>query len=237
MNVVGNKPDIEARTYRFAVAIASFCEYHDVSYGAKGSLYKQLLRSGTSVGANVQEAQGGQSKADFLSKMSIAHKEAKESKYWLGVLMDSEILKRGYELAAVCNGTPHKQLTSPLDDPSGNLAGHSEDELPQAGRRVRVFSDRYLWKSGVGVVDVKLGRIESRERFAEHWKRALRPHWNSNRWDSNGLVRELGDCRFSLLSDAQLLHMEAEQLCRILGAIVSKTRRNVQTERSNRPKR
>ena len=47
---------------------------------------KQLLRSGTSVGANVEEAQGGQSPADFLSKMSIAYKEARESRYWIRLL-------------------------------------------------------------------------------------------------------------------------------------------------------
>lgn len=237
MNLGGDKPDIEARTYRFAVAVAAFCEYHDVSYGAKSSLFKQLLRSGTSVGANVQEAQGGQSKADFLSKMSIAHKEAKESKYWLGVLMDSEIMKRGYELPVICRGAPHKQLTSPLDHPFGIDADHAEDELPKAGRRVRVYGEQYRWRSGTGVIDVKLGWFASRGRFAEHWKAMLVPHWRSNRWNSNSLQCELGDCRFSLLSDAQLLHMEAEQLCRILGAIVSKTRRNVEEERSNRRKR
>lgn len=50
---------------------------------------KQLLRSGTSIGANVEEAQAGQSKADFISKMSIASKEARESNYWLRLLRDS----------------------------------------------------------------------------------------------------------------------------------------------------
>jgi len=48
-------------------------------------LSKQLLRSGTSIGANVEEALAGQSRADFLSKMSIASKEARESHYWLRV--------------------------------------------------------------------------------------------------------------------------------------------------------
>lgn len=52
-------------------------------------LSKQLLRSGTSVGANVREAQQGQSRADFLSKMQIALKEASESEYWLELLHES----------------------------------------------------------------------------------------------------------------------------------------------------
>ncbi len=54
-------------------------------------LGKQLLRSGTSIGANVEEAQAGQSKADFISKMSIALKEARESKYWLALILDAQL--------------------------------------------------------------------------------------------------------------------------------------------------
>lgn len=50
---------------------------------------KQLLRSGTSIGANVEEAQSGYSKNDFTNKMSIAQKEARESNYWLRLLRDS----------------------------------------------------------------------------------------------------------------------------------------------------
>ena len=49
-------------------------------------LSKQLLRSGTSIGANIEEAQAGQSKRDFSSKMSIASKEARETRYWLRLL-------------------------------------------------------------------------------------------------------------------------------------------------------
>jgi len=56
-------------------------------------LSKQLLKSGTSIGANVEEAQAGQSRADFLSKMSIASKEARETRYWLRLIRDSKILE------------------------------------------------------------------------------------------------------------------------------------------------
>ena len=49
-------------------------------------LAKQVLRSGTSVGANIEEAIGAQSQKDFLSKISIAYKEARETKYWLNLL-------------------------------------------------------------------------------------------------------------------------------------------------------
>lgn len=50
-------------------------------------LGNQLLRSGTSIGANVNEAQAAQSRADFISKLSIAHKEARESAYWLRLIV------------------------------------------------------------------------------------------------------------------------------------------------------
>lgn len=53
----------------------------------------QLLRSGTSIGANVEEAIGGQSKADFIHKMSIAYKEARETNYWLKILKDAGIIE------------------------------------------------------------------------------------------------------------------------------------------------
>lgn len=52
---------------------------------------KQLLRSGTSIGANVEEAIAAQSKKDFINKMSIASKEARETKYWLRLLDKSEL--------------------------------------------------------------------------------------------------------------------------------------------------
>jgi four helix bundle protein len=59
-------------------------------------LSKQLLRSGTSIGANVHEAIAAQSKKDFLSKMSIASKEARETKYWLMLLQKSQLIKLDY---------------------------------------------------------------------------------------------------------------------------------------------
>ena len=53
---------------------------------------KQLLRSGTSIGANIEEATAAQSKKDFLHKMSIASKEARETSYWLRLLKDSNLI-------------------------------------------------------------------------------------------------------------------------------------------------
>ena len=59
-------------------------------------LSKQLLRSATSIGANVEEANAAQTKKDFITKMSIASKEARETKYWLRLLEKSQIIKYNY---------------------------------------------------------------------------------------------------------------------------------------------
>ncbi len=59
-------------------------------------LSKQLLRSGTSIGANVNEATAAQSKADFIAKMAIASKEARETKYWLLLFQKSQMVEFDY---------------------------------------------------------------------------------------------------------------------------------------------
>ena len=56
-------------------------------------LSKQLLRSGTSIGANVEEATAAQSRKDFAAKMAISSKEARETKYWLRLLQESQLVK------------------------------------------------------------------------------------------------------------------------------------------------
>jgi len=57
------------------------------------TLASQLIRSGTSIGANIEEAQAGQSKADFIAKMSISRKEARETLYWLRLLKAADIVE------------------------------------------------------------------------------------------------------------------------------------------------
>jgi four helix bundle protein len=84
--------DIEKRTFDFAVRIIKLCQVLDEKSGVAKVLRKQLLRSGTSIGANIEEAQAGQSKADFIHKNSIALKEDRETYYWLKLLVASEIL-------------------------------------------------------------------------------------------------------------------------------------------------
>ena len=77
------KVDIHERAFEFGVRILNFCKFLNEQPGINWALSKQLFRSGTSIGANIEEAQAGQSTADFISKMNIALKEARETFYWL----------------------------------------------------------------------------------------------------------------------------------------------------------
>jgi four helix bundle protein len=69
------------------------CKYLEGTPGVSRTMAKQLLRAGTSIGANLEEAQGGQSKADFISKNAIALKEARETCYWLKLLVAAEVTR------------------------------------------------------------------------------------------------------------------------------------------------
>ena len=82
---------IENKSFDFAVRIVNLHK-HLSAEEKEFVLSKQLLRSGTSIGANVSEAVRGQSKADFLAKMCIALKEANESHYWIRLLYKTDFL-------------------------------------------------------------------------------------------------------------------------------------------------
>jgi len=84
--------EIAERAFEFAVRIVKLCQELDERPGVSRTLANQLLRSGTSVGANLEESKGGQSRADFLSKVSISLKEARETHYWLRILIASSIV-------------------------------------------------------------------------------------------------------------------------------------------------
>jgi len=75
----------------FALRIIKFYKYLNEEKGVK-VLSKQVLRSGTSIGANVRESVNAQSKMDFINKLSIALKEANETEYWLELLHETEII-------------------------------------------------------------------------------------------------------------------------------------------------
>jgi four helix bundle protein len=84
--------DIRERTFDFSLGIIRLCQQLEGQPGVARTLSWQLLRSGTSIGANVEEAQAGQSKLDFISKNAIALKEARETIYWLRLLTASKII-------------------------------------------------------------------------------------------------------------------------------------------------
>ena len=81
------------KTYDFAIAMVKLSQ-KIVSEKKEYILSKQILRSGTSIGANTEEAIGGISKKDFIAKLSIAYKEARETKYWLRILKDTNYINQ-----------------------------------------------------------------------------------------------------------------------------------------------
>ena len=110
-----NKSIIENKSFDFAIRIVRLYKYLTLDK-KEYILSKQLLRSGTSIGANVSEAQRGQSKPDFYSKIAISLKEANETQYWIRLLhatdyiTDNEYLSLNSDineiisiLVAICN--------------------------------------------------------------------------------------------------------------------------------------
>ena len=85
-NIILNK------SFNFAVRIIKLYQYlvkNKIDY----SLLRQILRSGTSIGANIEEAHGGVSKQDFSAKIAIAYKEVRETKYWLRLFHETNIIE------------------------------------------------------------------------------------------------------------------------------------------------
>ena len=91
-HAVGKPNIIKEMSYQFALEVIRL--YKALQVQNEYVLSKQLVRAGTSIGANVEEATAAQSRKDFVSKMSIASKEARETKYWLRLLKDSKICEK-----------------------------------------------------------------------------------------------------------------------------------------------
>ena len=82
---------LQEKSYNFAIRIVKLAQF----LREKKSEYilsKQLIRSGTSIGANIEEASGAQSDSDFIAKLHISLKEAKESHYWIRLLRDTDFI-------------------------------------------------------------------------------------------------------------------------------------------------
>lgn len=86
------KHDIYDRITRFVVRVIKFAEKLSKSFSAR-IIAKQLVRSSSSIGANLQEADGATSRKDFINKMGIARKEAQETRYWFDLLQKAELVK------------------------------------------------------------------------------------------------------------------------------------------------
>lgn len=87
---------IQQKSFDFSLMIIEL--YKKLIVENEYVISKQLLRSATSIGANIEEALAGQSKKDFLHKMSISSKEARETRYWLKLLDKSQIVKFDYKV-------------------------------------------------------------------------------------------------------------------------------------------
>ena len=79
---------LQQKTYAFAIRIVKAYQYL-IAEKKEYVLSKQLLRSGTSIGANTEEAIGGQSEKDFYAKLNIVYKEARETHYWIRLMRDT----------------------------------------------------------------------------------------------------------------------------------------------------
>ena len=85
-------PEINERAFRFACRIVDLYRKMRKAGGPAWELAPQLLNAGTSIGANLEEATGGQSKPDFISKNCIALKESRETRYWLRLIDATKML-------------------------------------------------------------------------------------------------------------------------------------------------
>ncbi len=94
---------IQIKSFQFALRVVKLYKYL-IEEKKEFVLSKQILKSGTSIGANIEEAIGGQSKADFIAKLQIALKESKETHYWIRLLIDSYYLdkKSGQSILEDC---------------------------------------------------------------------------------------------------------------------------------------
>src|SRR5438128_12031127 len=116
--------DIDQRTYQFSLRIVALCRQMDAVIGVPRTMARQLLRCGTSVGANVEEAQAAQSRPDFISKMSIAQKEARETHYWLRLIRDSGLEKTESLAAIVEEADEIKRILAAIIHKTKKNSGH-----------------------------------------------------------------------------------------------------------------
>lgn len=112
--------EIQDRTLEFGVKILKFADKLPKTHSGN-VLVKQLVRAGTSIGANLEEADGAASKKDFINKVIIARKEARETRFWLRLIKKAELInnsankakleeliKESYELMKILSSIANK---------------------------------------------------------------------------------------------------------------------------------
>ncbi len=92
--IVEYKSILYQKAFGFSIRIVKLFKYLLLKDKSYEPLYKQLLRSGTSIGANISEAQSAPSKKDFINKLSISLKESRESEYWIRIFKEAEIINQ-----------------------------------------------------------------------------------------------------------------------------------------------
>jgi len=113
---------VQKKSFEFSLKIISL--YKKLQKEKEFIISRQLLRSGTSIGANVEEALAGQSKKDFTAKMSISSKEARETKYWLRLLKQSELTSIDVNSLILDNDELIRILTSIVKTSQQNLTNN-----------------------------------------------------------------------------------------------------------------
>lgn len=114
---------LREKSYAFALRIVKLCKFLTVEK-KEYILSKQVMRSGTSIGANIAEAGQGQSKPDFIHKMSISLKEAFETQYWIELLRDGEYLEVNFAESLLVDCCElQKILTASIKTAKKNLDG------------------------------------------------------------------------------------------------------------------
>jgi four helix bundle protein len=119
---IGYGNPIVTKSLAFGIRIVKFYKILFTRFKEYDAIFRQLIRCGTSVGANVSEAQSAISKKDFVNKMQIALKESRETEYWLKLLIGTEIInsKEYQSLFADCEELS-KLLTSILKSSKHNI--------------------------------------------------------------------------------------------------------------------
>jgi len=133
---IGDGPEIVGRTFQFGNRVIMLFRHLYTVEPALVSVYDQLLRAGTAVGALVEEAQSAESDKDFVHKLAVGLKEARESHYWLRQLRKAEVLKRSQLQPLVQEALEIKLVLGAIvASKKGKRKGQQQDPKPEPGDR------------------------------------------------------------------------------------------------------